>query len=314
MLSHTRRLVVATFGLVLSSLAMAPRTLRADHLEEVIIYDTTRNQDNQDEGLARQRLGLLDAFGNPDPGATNVLPPLVSADGLKRAVDIGAGDTFAGGFDLLKADGGVLVVLLHGRTGVIAIGATKYKGFGTGTGVTDACIPDAYPLDGEPAKTNMTIHLVVCQAGASGGGVTSVATTLRDAIVALGGSVSTINSTNVNAVTIARRAWRKRAGATMSAADSAAASAAIGTTLVGTDFKNKWKTLQQRLDAAVAPDGTGSRAIAKMLYIGKMGATEIQKTADEPGPFYDDESSACTEDCPLGVTATSWGVLKTLFR
>lgn len=314
MRSHPRVRLSGMLAAALACIAAAPRPARADHLEEVIIYDSTRNEDNQDEGLARQRLGLLDAFGNPDPGATGTLPPLVSADGLKRAADIGAGDSFEGGFNLLKADGGVLTVMFHGRKGVIAIGGTKYKGFGNGTGSPDACVGGPYELGDQPAKTGLTIHMLVCQAGAGGGGITPVATTLRNAVVALGGSVSTLNSTDQNAQVIARRGWRQRAGATMSAADSAAANGAIRPTLLRTPFKDKWKKLQERLDDAVAPDGTGSRAVAKLLYIGKMGATEIQKTPVDEGLFYDDETVECTDECSVSVQATSWTRVKGIYR
>ena len=297
----------------ISLVAFAPLCAEADHIEEVIIYDTAHNADNQDEGLVRQRLGLLDGDGNPDPDNDNILPPLVSGDGLKLGINLDAGDTFVGGYGQLKLDAGVMTVLLHGRRGVIQIGARSYKGFGAGTGNAEACNRDPYQLDDGGGKTNMTIHLVICQAGAGGSGITPVATTLRNEIVSLGGSVTTLNSFTGNCQSIARRAWRKRAGATMSAADSVAANTALQQTLIGTDFKDKWKTLQQRLDTAVAPDGTGSRAIARMLYIGKMGGTEIQKMQIE-GLYYDDEISECAEECPLSVSPTTWGRLKAGYR
>lgn len=315
-MSHASRLSACVLTAISTSIGviLAPASF-ADHIEEVLIYDSRNNDDNQDEGLVRQRLGLLDVDGNPDPDGDNTLPALVSADGLKLAYDIGVGDSFAGGFGLLKGDGGVLTVLLHGRTGVIEIGAgNRYKGFGTGTGNGDGCVGAPYQLDGQGAHSNMTVHLVVCQAGGTATGITSVATTLRDEIVSLGGSVSTLNSTADNAQSIARRSWRKRGGATMSAADSAAARAALTTTLIGTTFKDKWKTLQQRLDAAVAPDGTGSRAIAVMRYIGRMGGVDIQKPAGESADFYDDVVSVCSDDCAVGVQPSTWSRVKAVYR
>lgn len=306
--------ITALFASLALTVAV-PQAVVADHIEESLLFDSLNNADNQDEGLVRQRLGLLDADGNPDPDGDNILPALVSGDGLKVAHDIGAGGTFAGGFGTLKGDGAVLTVLLHGRTGVIRIGAgSTFKGFGTGTGNTEACVAAPYQLDGQGAHTNMTVHLVVCQAGATATGITSVAASLREEIVSLGGSVSTLNSTSVNALSIARRRWRKRAGATMSAADSAAVSTALGQTLLGTAFKDKWKTLQQRLDTAAAPDLTGSRAVAVMLYIGKMGGVEIQKFPDVPGLYYDDEISDCTVECAVSVRESSWSRVKATYR
>jgi len=105
----------------------------ADHLDELILFDQSGAERKLDEGLVRQRLGLLNADGQP----ALPLVALVSADGKRAAYDTNgamSNPSFDSRLVELKGDGGSLVLITHGNTGIITMERKIVKGFGTGTG------------------------------------------------------------------------------------------------------------------------------------------------------------------------------------
>jgi len=101
---------------------------------EVIIFDSRSTDSNLREGLARQRLGLLDPAGKPLVDGSGILLPLISPDNLKAAFDmkLGAGTSFCSAFDQLRNSGGSLIINTHGNPGHIQLGSKTWADSGMG--------------------------------------------------------------------------------------------------------------------------------------------------------------------------------------
>jgi len=294
----------------------------ADHLSELIVFDQTNAEKKFDEGLVRQHLGLLNADGKP----ALPLVPLVSADGLRAAYDMngaGTNPSFDTRLTELRTDAGTLIVMTHGNLGVLTMENRLVKGFGAGTGAGDACANAALPVT--RALTNATIRMAVCHAGKSSGTVTSVAQSLRDAIVAAGGSVSTMTA-SVDPVQInINQRVRVRNGYDPTVAElTAALAAANAYSAAGKAMKDQYKDYQAALDVAAPPDLQGSKIIAVLKYEGVIDTFTLTKTrSTHPDPHVraleDFEKiitdTECVEGCgPVDVQPSTWSGLKNRYR
>ena len=315
-LRNSSRMVL--FAALLSCITLS--TAAANHLDELILFDQTNSAEKLDEGLVRQRLGLLNADGRP----TLPLVALVSADGKRAAYDMtggGANPTFDNRLIELKNDTGVLTLITHGNKGVIVMEQKKVKGFGAGTGTTEDCVEAALPVT--TVRTNVTVNMVVCSADKSSVGVTSVASSLTTAMTAAGGSVSTMNASANPVEVVARLSVRARPGAGFTAAEVTAVGTAINAfNPGGRAFANQYRDLQTAIDAACPPDGQGSRIIAVIRYSAVVNGVTIQKSVDVgrhtdalEDIVRDVTEETCEDTCStVSVTPASWSQVKHLYR
>jgi hypothetical protein len=301
--------------------AAAPAS--ADHLDELILFDQTGAEQKLDEGLVRQRLGLLNADGRP----ALPLVPLVSADGKRAAYDMDGTPTnpsFDGRLVELKGDGGTLVLLTHGNTGIITMERQLVKGFGAGTGSNDACAQPALPVT--RVLRNLTIRMAVCLAARTGNQVTAVSQSLRDAIVAAGGSITALSATADTVDVLVSQRVRIRDGYTPTEAEVRAVVDTVNAFSVGRrPFASQYVDYQGAINAKAPPDSLGTKIFAVLEYSTEpIDGFVLRRTpSTHPGPLLGSledleviiHDGECLENCgPVSVESASWGRVKALYR
>lgn len=300
--------------LVAILLFLPPDSLHAyvlgDNLDEVLVFDSKGDDKGFDQGLVRQRLGLLDANGKPLVDGAGALKPLVSADGTKKGYDMngGKGTKLKDAAENLKGNGATLTLITHGLTGKIEVDGVTRPGFGTGTGKKDECtLPPPSQLNGIGAKTNLTVNLVVCYGSETEAGVTDVSGSLTGEIASLGGSVTTIRHDADDCPVRVSKSW---IGSGLTPEEKQAADNALSNCIVGNRaFKNQYAALQTALDNAV---GEG-KVTATLHYSADIGGDEI----DTPsllltdGAVVDEVSYPCNPVCSVNTipTLNEWGIL-----
>ena len=274
----------------ITALCTHPQEARAQPYDEVIIWDSTTGKP-WDEGLARQRLGLLDADGKPQVDNDGNLVPMVSANGKKKAFDNkgGNGTKFEAAVLQLAANNGVLTIIVHGGRGFIELDGEDKAGFGVvGTGVKD-CNGKGVPVLFSPtlvdgvanAKTNVDINLVVCYAGLATNFKASVAATLKEEIEASGrskGSVSSVTATEVKAFVGLTGKYEELPGVTLTQQqeeellDSLESFKARVESEQSIPLKDQYSALQAALDGGVGQD----KVKAMISYYGKIDNARIK--------------------------------------
>ncbi len=256
---------------------------------EIIIYDSAKLP--AAEGFARSYLGILDANGKALPN--NECCPLKSADGTREAYDMngGKGTKLKDALARLKAAGGKLTLLTHGRTGggAIVIDGKFYPGFtggvqGSGTDFAGGGIEaNPYDISTAGAKTQLTVTLASCYAKKRAPSSTRhVRDSFKIAVEDSNGSVTSVLASDGEINTIIRQRAVPATGVTWTAAEEDKIDRVSDRFRSDQfPFAQQYESFQKALDMAVK-----GKAVAQIWYFVTIDTTWVGKPTPTftPGP------------------------------
>jgi len=265
-------MMVIVLGAAVVGLTGAMPTALGDDYKEVILFDSwVEDALTLAEGLARQRLGLLNEDGKPKVDENGKLVPMVSEKGKAFDMEGGLGTGIKDALEELRDDKGTITIITHGIVGLIEINGEYVPGFGTGTGAR-GCGKSPEQLDGIGAKTNVTINLVVCEAGATRQDITKVSDSLEREIEDQGGSARATASDKVLKVKV-KKDYRAAEGVELTKDEKKKVKEVCLRDIITEEkFEDQYSTLQEALDEAI---GKG-KVVAKLRYCANIGDKVIE--------------------------------------